>query len=620
MPSGTLFLALLFVLALLLPPSLQAADEPQQLDTTLTQTLAAAPRWQALLHINRGATLRSRKRSYVDDEQFFLAADGRRNTHQELLASIAQLQPAESEQRCRFPARYRYLAEALNWQQEQPFGHCEEYLEWRSSVPDASVVLVFPAAYLNSPSSMFGHTLLRFDAPDQQSDWYAWAVNFGALVTAADNSIFYIYRGLAGGYPGRFSTVSYVRKIQEYANLENRDMWEYRLGLNSEEISWMIDHLWELKDVDFDYYFLDENCSFRLLELIEVARPAADLLSELRFAEVPVNTVRTIDEAGLIASRIYRPSKAVELEQAGEALSAAERRLAVRLMKDPTVAESAEFRALPTEQRHLVARAAYQSLRFRDRTREATEQGAAQSYALLRLIRDNPVVELPTVRPPQPPEQGHATQLLALSGGQREDQDFAELQYRLTYHDWLDNHQGFLDGAWIEALNLRVRREESDRWRLWELDLVNIRSLAPRTTFVRPISWFVHAGIDRPEVAGQRDATRFVRGGPGLAWRVGGWLPYGYLQARAENNDNIDPFINTAAGAELGVLRHGDHYSLHLAAESFYFADDQYRHRLQAGVQVPISQQNGIRFSASHDEWRGGRENTWKVTWRYYFN
>lgn len=620
MPSGSPFVIFFFVLAALLPLSLQAADAQQQLDTAFTQELAAEPRWQALLHVNRGATLRSRKRSYIDDEKFFLAVDGRRDTHQELLASIIQLQPAESELRCRFPARYRYLAEALDWQQEQPFAHCEEYLEWRGSVPDASVVLVFPAAYLNSPSSMFGHTLLRFDAPDQQSDWYAWAVNFGALTSSADNSIFYIYRGLAGGYPGRFSTVSYVRKIQEYANLENRDMWEYRLGLDKEEISWMIDHLWELKDVDFDYYFLDENCSFRLLELIEVARPEVDLLSDFRFAEVPVNTVRAIDQAELIASRTYRPSKAVELEQAGKALTAVERRLAVRLMKYSAVAESAEFSALPGDRRHLVARAAYQSLRFRDRSRDTAEQGAAQSYALLRLMRDNPIATLPEVQPPQPPEQGHATQLLALSGGQREDQDFAELQYRLTYHDWLDNNRGFLDGAWIEALNLRARREESDRWRLWEMDLINIRSLAPRTTFVRPISWFVHAGIDRPEVVGRRDATRFVRGGPGLAWRVGGWLPYGYLQARAENNDNVDPFINTGAGAELGVLRHGEHYSAHLAAESFYFADDQYRHRLQAGVQLSINQQNGIRFSASHDEWRGGRENTWKVTWRHYFN
>lgn len=35
------------------------------------ELLAREPRWQALLHINPGATLRDRHRSYVDDDNFF---------------------------------------------------------------------------------------------------------------------------------------------------------------------------------------------------------------------------------------------------------------------------------------------------------------------------------------------------------------------------------------------------------------------------------------------------------------------------------------------------------------------------------------------------------------------
>lgn len=35
------------------------------------KALADHPRWQALLHVNRGATLRGRGRSYVEDPQFF---------------------------------------------------------------------------------------------------------------------------------------------------------------------------------------------------------------------------------------------------------------------------------------------------------------------------------------------------------------------------------------------------------------------------------------------------------------------------------------------------------------------------------------------------------------------
>lgn len=605
----------LVVVLLLLFFSLPAPAVSRTLDE-----LATAKRWQALLHMNRGATLRHRHASYVDDEHFFLSEQGRTDSLAELRAAAEVLVVPGAPERCRFPARYRFLAEQLGWQEQGPFAHCEDYTAWRNEIPSDRVVLVFPAAYLNSPSSMFGHTLLRFDRADQESDWHAWAVNFGALVMAEDNSIFYIYRGLAGGYPGRFSTVSYVRKIQEYAHLENRDMWEYRLTLNPDEIGWMIDHLWELKDVDFAYYFLDENCSFRLLELMEVARPEVDLLSELRFAEVPVNTVRSIDAAGLVEERVYRASKAVQLEHLQDQLRPDEAQLARALMRDAGKLDSEAFQSLAPERRHLVARAAYEALRFRDRTRADSRKGGATTYALLLAMNTHPAAELPDLSAPEPPEQGHATQMLALSGGQREDNGFAEIQYRLTYHDWLDNPRGFLDGAWIEALNARVRREEGDRWRLWQLDLVNIRSLAPRSTFVKPVSWFVHTGMDRPEVAGQRDATLFVRGGAGLGWRAGSWLPYGYVQARTEHNDNIEPFLNNGAGVELGLLRHGAHYSLHMSGESLYFADDQYRHRGQVGVQVPLHQQHGLRLSGVHDEWRGGRETSWMLTWRYYFD
>jgi len=221
--------------------------------------LAASPRWQALMHVNPGATLRDRGRSYIDDDNYFLAKNGKDDVLAELRATLAALEPAKAPERCRYPARYRFLAGHLDWQEDAPFAHCEEYSRWRSAVHASRAVLVFPAAYLNSPSSMFGHTLLRLDQGKDSAVWLSWAVNFGAVSTEADNSFFYIYRGLAGGYPGRFALVPYVQKIQEYSHMENRDMWEYTLDLDQQEIDWLIEHLWELKDINFDYYFFDEK-------------------------------------------------------------------------------------------------------------------------------------------------------------------------------------------------------------------------------------------------------------------------------------------------------------------------------------------------------------------------
>ena len=158
--------ALLCVLVLFCTTVAQARDLEQ---------LAQQPRWQALLHINPGATLRDRQRSYVDDADFFLALDGATNPASELAATVKALEQEGAPARCRFPARYRFIAEALGWRQTEPFAHCADYLEWRRSVHAKRAVLVFPASYLNSPSSMFGHTLLRLDQGDD--DGAVWLLS-----------------------------------------------------------------------------------------------------------------------------------------------------------------------------------------------------------------------------------------------------------------------------------------------------------------------------------------------------------------------------------------------------------------------------------------------------------
>ncbi len=69
-----------------------------------------------------------------------------------------------------------------------PQPQCGEYDNWYRDINPHSAVLVFPAAYLNSPSSMFGHTLLRIDQADVTSNNTAllsYALNFGAYIEAA---------------------------------------------------------------------------------------------------------------------------------------------------------------------------------------------------------------------------------------------------------------------------------------------------------------------------------------------------------------------------------------------------------------------------------------------------
>src|SRR5699024_8584456 len=133
------------------------------------------------------------------------------------------------------------------------------------------------------------------------------------------------------------------KEIQKYSHLENRDIWEYDLNLSKSQIDWIIAHLWELKDIDIDYYFTDENCSFRLLELIRVALPEKHLLDHMRLTELPVDTVRTLQKHKLITGRHYRPSKLTELHQYSDQLTGGEKQLARHLADQPDLMDSSAF-------------------------------------------------------------------------------------------------------------------------------------------------------------------------------------------------------------------------------------------------------------------------------------
>lgn len=621
MNSRYLLLLCSSLLVFVLPLSGRADDSAR-----LAQ-LAESPQWLALLHVNRGATAHSRGESYVDDDTFFLAADGKASALAELEASVAALAVPGAAERCRFPARFKFLAAEFGWPREGALGHCEEYQAWARDIPRGRAVLVFPASYLNSPSSMFGHTLLRLDkTADPESVWESWAVNFGAAVTAEDNSIFYVYRGLAGGYPGRFVIVPYVTKIQEYANLENRDMWEYSLDLSEAEIDRLVDHLWELREINFDYYFLDENCSFRLLELADVARPGSGILDGFRIAEAPVNTVRVLEREGMIADSYYRASKAMLLASDVARLDVPQRRLAAALIEEPALGQSEPFLAYSAAERHLMARVAYQTLRFRYRKKQRDEDISRRSFELLHLMNANAAGAPPAAPPPPAPEDGHGTQRLRLGGGQVEERDLGELGYRFTYHDLIDNNRGFLRGAQIEGIDLLLRSTESDDLTLESMDVVHIRSHSPRSRFIRPVSWFVHGGLERAQAGGRERLVRFVQGGPGLTWQLGGVLPYGFVTARLENNSAYTPFLQAGGGAQAGLLAYLGRSQWDVGARGVYFGNDEYRYRYAVSGQFNLARQHGLRLEAWQDNWRTETDRRWitdhengfTLSWLYY--
>ncbi|MFF7706106.1 DUF4105 domain-containing protein [Pseudomonas sp. NPDC007930] len=574
-------------------------------DATLAR-LAQAPYWLALGHYVPAKA--GGWRSYVDDRRFFIAADGAHQPGDELRATLAALYaPAslgDQHAQCRYPARSRWLKAELGLN-DLPRVHCAEFDQWYQAISPHSTVLVFPAAYLNSPSSMFGHTLLRIDQADTRADGTAllsYAINFGAYVEGSDNSILYAWKGLAGGYPGLFSLVPYQQKLAEYRSLENRDLWEYHLNLSEAETARMVEHVWELRQVRFDYYFFDENCSYRLLELLQIARPGLALTGQFPITAIPTDTVKAVKAAGLVDSIDYRPSRERELLARAEPLSAGEQQLALRLAANTGVLQGPAFRALPAPRQALVADTAYRLERYRATGQERDPARAQRSFELLRAMNANPPPALALPRPGLP-EDGHPSRTWSAAGGSRDGHGFAEYGLRMAYHDVLDNAESFPLGAQIEILGLRVRQYADNHWQLQRLDLANIRSLTPRNALLQPLSWQVGGGLERvPGRHGDATLVSQLGGGAGGTWALGdGVLAYALGTTRVEHNPDFGAFASPAVGFDSGLLWQNPLGNVQLEAKGDYFANGEVRRRLALGQQWAISRAFGLRLSAARD-------------------
>lgn len=565
--------------------------------------LAEDPYWISLGHYQQGRL--TGWRSYVNDANFFLSSEDERSPLAELRATLAGLyaDPAlgDAHPQCRYPSRTRWLHGQLKLN-DLPQVECAEYAAWYADINPHSTVLVFPDAYLNSPSSMFGHTLLRIDSPlalDNGTALLSYALNFGAMVGAMDNSILYAWKGLAGGYPGQFSLLPYRDKISEYSSLENRDLWEYQLDLTPEETGRMIEHVWELRQVRFDYFFFDENCSYRLLELLEIARPGLRLTDQFPLTAIPADTVRAVKDAGMITGVNYRPSREKELLARAAPLERDELRLAKALTADTGLLESTAFQSLPAERQALIQETSYRLLRYQAVNQERDADNAARSYRMLQAINQNPPPRLgmPT---PALPEEGHPSRTWQLAAGSQAHRAFAEYGLRMAYHDLNDNLDGFPLGAQIELGKLRVRQYQSNHWQLQELGLISIRSLTPRHALLKPLSWQVETGLER--VAGKQGRQRLVahlNGGGGATWQLhDSLLGYALATLRVEHHQDVAAALSPALGFDSGLLWRNRAGNLLVEARADYFHNGEVRRHLGLTQQLELSRNLGLRLSA----------------------
>lgn len=528
------------------------------------RTLASHPQWHALLHYDSLVTAIS-PRSRALPSGFFLSEDGRSDPRQELEATLRGLfgtAPADNEHvRCRFPARARWLAQALGKNGKSlPSIPCPRFDQWYSSINPESITLIFPTSFLNNPASAFGHTFLRLDQKGVADDarLLDYSADFAAS-TEGSTGIVYAFKGVVGGFNGYYSVAPFARKVEQYSDFENRDIWEYRFGFSSEEVTTLVAHLWELREMPFTYYYFDENCSYHILALLDVARPSLGLIQSMRSWVIPVDSIRQLQQSpGLIQKITFRPSAATKLrsriDASPQSAQAAALEVATTRQPIPEILSSVSSdydraAALDLGYDYLT----YELIRKRNETAEDKQRLWSILAARSALPQaTSPHTPAPAIRP----EEGHQSGLISLGVGRSEDRTVSELGIRPAFHTLSDPQAGYLLGNQIQFMDTTLRFTERRGLELNRLNAIDIVALTPRDSFFHPTSW--RANLSYRQY--QREGLDPI--GLGSLSVGGGWtyslaessLVYGLIDGALEYSESLDRAHAAGLGPRVGLV------------------------------------------------------------------
>jgi Domain of unknown function (DUF4105) len=587
--------------------------------------LSGTNEWRALLHYREG-WLGSLKSS-VDSSNFFLSPVGDISAEAELEATIVKLldeSPAGKSARCRFVARKAFLSQELTGFKERLHRErCEEFEEWRNALTVSQVTLVFIDAFLNNPASLFGHTLLRLDHAND-NHLLSYAVQYSAVVNPRDPGLLYAVKGMFGGYKGYFSIAPYYASVSRYSEFELRDIWEYPLDLKENEVRRLVDHMWELQEVAFDYYYFDDNCSALLAELLRAAAPRLVIDSRLASPwKIPIDLLHALSSSAqddILRDPRYRPSRArraiysyalLSQDEQVQAHAVATGSLEVADMLASTQNDASKARILEFAHDQLLlknednATRTYEVLRARSRLpRVVLQKGMEQ---VLREGR-------------KPPHEAHASRQVSLESGYNSNRgQYFEFGIRPAYHGLLDPAAGLQNGAQIEVLPASVRYyADQDAFRVERFDLIDIISLTPQIAGSSKISWSFRAARERHSLGGGSvghvgrldilAGRSLLLGSEGQTFVLAG--------ARGESGDELDVFV--APLVRVGSLLQLSE-SLKLFAESKLFYNRTLGWEPSLGVAHTVNREWTGVLTVSNESPYGSRATEVGLSLRYFF-
>lgn len=482
------------------------------------ESLSQDPHWLKLLHYRE--RIIGKAKSDITSTDYFLSADGHTNPKKELIATIKGLKDSE-EIYCRFVSRRLWL-EKKGW--TFPLRECPEYDEWTRGNSVKSISLIFASGFLGNPASYFGHPLLKFNFKDKRSplNLLDTAINYGAFTPPDVNGFEYAIYGIFGGYDAGFTSADFFFHRNNYSELELRDLWEYELALTKEQVDELVAHVWDLKNAKLKYYFFDDNCAYRMSELLELVVDDELMPKRTPYA-IPATLFHHLHEYGLVQNIKLLSSRQTRLIEKVRSLSQKERSQLELMISNSEQLHSNEFKSLTENERKRVLEVGLDYYSYRAVLDDDEKLKAAKRKILQeRVILSTGQSKWKQI-PLRPPHQAQKPVLTQLGYFQSEKfGQFGSFRFRPAFYDIVspDAARPELSSLSIFDLELNFKRD-----RLWlrSFNLISVESLNVSRTGLPGdggYAWRFKLGADQLNLACNTCTVARLEGGIGKAWII----------------------------------------------------------------------------------------------------
>ncbi len=487
--------------------------------------IAKSKEWTRLLYYQKN-------NSEVDSPKFFLNPKGKSNPEAELRSSLKlffeefegnegmeDIKDMDELSICKFPARFYLLTKKIHptelSSQLNRLSKCTKLNNFLARLQGQSVSLIFSSYFINNPSSAFGHTFIKINKDENQNlDLLNYGINYAAT-TETQNGAVFAFKGLVGLFRGEFTAVPYYYKVREYNDFQSRDLWEYQLNFSTKETFFLTLHIWELGQASSWYYFLNKNCSYWAIRVLEAIRPQLNISNQFsKLFIIPIETVKNLFQAkGLVKNIKYRPSLRQQLLNKTKDLKHSQAKQLKKIVNDLNSNLSSEkdfIQYTPDFLESVLLLYDYTNAKnFVVNEKKLLQQKQPLLLARSQMTASNPnKIEFSL---DNAPHTSHPDQRLSVGYKEQCFKNLNQklglnLRYKQGLHDILDSSQGFNPNMSINYFdfsfllfkekNVITESSSNPKFILDYFYLLNVDAFLPIKIFESNLSWRLKMGLD----------------------------------------------------------------------------------------------------------------------------